>query len=355
MKRIISVLLILCLVCAASGALAEPEILVPEEYTKNGTLPIYTAIPQDLNANIQPELFNQSGIESRTDDRHNGHEVVFADEAILNWYADPESIFYSEYSGTFDVNVNEPEYAPELAPCPALSDSITSLASWAMDGLYGVYELEQTELARISLNEAQTALETLLAQLGITGYVCDYALDMSTERIQMLGEIQREKIACGEFFTNIPQPDWSLVTVADEGYYLSYHKPNETFAEGNRNVGQFEILAFVTERGVVNATIWDQYIPGEVCATPDSLLSPEDVIALLPGALAASRCPSTVVSVSRLRLIYSLRRASHKADGMVLTPAWYITYQDTEAEREGYPCFAIFDAVDGTLLGAIFQ
>jgi hypothetical protein len=211
---------------------------------------------------------------------------------------------------------------------------------------YGDSKLEKTE----PLDEAKAALETLLKQLNISGYVCDYALDMSVERIQTLVSKMQTKIASGQLTTNIPLPDLSKATAADEGYYLSHVKPCETYAQGN--YGQFSVTAYVTERGVVNATIRDQYIRSEVYDTPETLLSPDEVLALLPGEVETSRVSSTVASVSTLRLIYTPRRASNKAGGMVLTTSWYIAYRTPDHEMD---CFAIFDAVDRTLLDAVFN
>jgi hypothetical protein len=48
-------------------------------------------------------------------------------------------------------------------------------------------------------------------------------------------------------------------------------------------------------------------------------------------------------------------RASKKADGMVLSPIWLVIYQDEEAAKKGYNCWAEFDAVDGKLRNAIFK
>ena len=56
-----------------------------------------------------------------------------------------------------------------------------------------------------------------------------------------------------------------------------------------------------------------------------------------------------------MELTYAAMRASKKADGMVLSPIWSVTYQDEMAGEEGYTSWADFDAVDGKLLNAIFK
>jgi hypothetical protein len=103
-------------------------MIVPEEYTQTGILPIYVAISQDFNAVIKPEMFNQSGVFSQSEGRHKDHEIVSADEATLPLVCRSRIDFYTENSGTYDINADT-EYAPEFAPLPALSNTIKSLAS----------------------------------------------------------------------------------------------------------------------------------------------------------------------------------------------------------------------------------
>ena len=61
----------------------------------------------------------------------------------------------------------------------------------------------------------------------------------------------------------------------------------------------------------------------------------------------------TMKSIVSIELTYAPSRAVNKEDGMVMTPAWFVTYYDTE--DASYEAFAIFDAVDGKLLSAIFM
>ncbi len=335
---------------AGDGSLAvtEPKIMVPDAFTQSGTLPIYRATERDFGDNLQPELFNPSGITNR-----GKGEIVFTDEAILQF--GPEALFYGENSGTFNASAGTEHQANDI-PRPALSSRIASLASWAINGWPGdgkVYQLEKPALTGISLDEAKKTLETLLEKLGLTGYVCDYALDMSADRIKTLGSSMNALIASGKFWTNLPLYDFSQASAADEGYFLSYHKPGDGRNLGNGDI--FSVYAFVTERGIVNAAIRDAYIPGDVYGTPDSLINPEKVLAQLPGEVAASRFPGKVVSVSSVQLTYAPMRAENKADGMVLSPVWLVIYQDEEAAAEGYTCWAEFNAVDGKLLNAIFK
>ncbi len=332
----------------ATAKPAEPELIVPEAYNKTGTLPIYRATARDFADGLQPELFNQSGIASR-----DKWQIIFTDEAILQF--GPEALFYRECSGTFNANAGT-EYEADYIPRPVLSNEIAGLASWAINGWPGdgkVYQLEKTALTDISLDEAKKTLETLLNRLGLTGYTCDYALDMSAERIKALGSDMNAMITSGKFFTNLPQYDYSQVSAADEGFYLSYHKPGDGRNLGNGDI--FSVYAYVTRRGVVETSIRDAYIPGDVYGTPDSLVDPQKILIRLPEEVAASRFPGKVVSVSSIRLTYAPMRASKKADGMVLSPIWLVIYQDEEAAEKGYNCWAEFNAVDGKLLNAMFK
>jgi hypothetical protein len=355
MKRILSVLLILCIgILSSATALAgnaQPEIIAPEAYTQNGTLPIYRAIEQDFTKDFIPELFNQSGIASREK-----WGVLFKDEAQLQ--LSPGALYYSEYSGTFDANNNQEEQdaGPAISPLAALSGEIYNLAGTALEGWPGtdeVYKLDKTALTHITLDEAKATLEALLAKLNVNGYVCDNALDMSLERIVALGNDKNAMIASGEYFTNVPPYVFTKAPAEDEGYFLSYHKP------GSSDEGQgylFRVYAYVTSRGVVKANISDMYIPGEVYFTPEKLVTPEAVMEKLPEEIAASQFPDMkVASISSLCLTYAPMRAANKADGMVLSPIWRVVYQDAQAAAGGYDCWAEFDAVDGKLLEATFK
>ncbi|MDD3412335.1 MAG: DUF4179 domain-containing protein [Eubacteriales bacterium] len=329
------------------------EIIVPDEYTRTGTMPIYRAEKRDLGSVLQPEWFNQSGIASRDE-----YGLTFNDEAQLSWA--PEAVFYAEYSGTstcFYENADTGESVPNTVPSPTLAHQISSLASWATSGwpgTGGVYTLEKTELMQITLEQAKATFEALLAKLNLTGYHCDYALDMSLERVQELGNDMNAQIRSGSF-PNAQEVDYSLVTAEDEGYFLSYHRWTDTQAESNSDL--FSAYAYVTPRGVEHASIRDMYAQGEVYDTPEKLVDPQSVIDALPGEIAVSRFPDGAVgSIASVRLTYQPMRAPDKKDGMVLSPVWVVSYyEDDVKNRGGYASWAEFNAVDGKLLNAIFQ
>ena len=62
-----------------------------------------------------------------------------------------------------------------------------------------------------------------------------------------------------------------------------------------------------------------------------------------------------IKSIQQAALTYEAVRAENKADGMVFVPTWMILYQDTSAVRPGYSCYALINAVDGTLIDASFR
>lgn len=323
-------------------------LTVPDEYTQTGTLPVYTAVERDFGADLQPELFNQSGVASEE-----SYLITFNDEAQLSWA--PEALFYCEYQGTYNSNYKNPEQEPSYIPLKTITNAASDLAgdvysNWPGDGKYweGI-TLDQTALSGITLDEAKAKLETLLAALHVEGYTCDYALDMSVSRIQSMGVVMNELIEENEYW-NSAIVDYSQATEADEGFYLHYQNGIET------GDGRFDVYAYVTADGVADLQVRDQYIRGDVAETPASLVAPETVLAALPVEMADSHYSEmTLDSVSSIELIYTPTRAADRTEGMVFTPAWYITYRDAEGAAQDYDCFAIFNAVNGELLAASFE
>jgi len=347
MKRMLCIVLVLCVAGLIQTALAEPEILVPEEYTKNGTLPVYKATERDFGANLQPELFNTSGIAKKE-----AYCITFNDGAQLSW--SPETLFYITYQGTYNANYKRPECAPDIVPLQSLSSAASEFAgniysNGPEDPCTEGITLENNVLSRITLDEAKAQVEALLAALCVKGYTCDWALDMDVERIQQLGAQHNQAIQNHDW-SNSPIRDYSLATTKDEGFYLHCQNGVKT------GDGRFDLHAYVTGDGIANFMLRDQYIRGDVCYTPEALLSPEAAMERLPAEMANSKFAGMKLhSIQSISLVYTPTRAENKADGMVFTPAWYILYQDTEAAGQNYDCYAIFNAVDGRLISAIFQ
>ena len=334
---------------AAQGQAAKggSDIITPEEYQKTGTLPLYAATERDFGKQIDPAWFNASGIATR-----DTYKVVFNDGAILDWA--PEALFYGEYDGTFNtLAVDNPDAPPQYAPWGALSKEAASLASshlydMTQEGLPLI--TQNTQLEKVSLKQAQQQVESLMQKLDMQGYLCDAALDMTAERIQTLAKERQDKIASGKLKTNIPARDVSQITADDEGYYLTYHKPGA--AQGSDSSATHSISAFVGPRGIASLTMRDMFIQGDVLRTPDTLVSPESVVDKLPGDIAASRFPGKVQAIQSVRLTYG---PMQDKGNVVFTPLWLVLYQDEDAARNGFTCWAEYNAVDGSLMNAIFK
>lgn len=118
--------------------------------------------------------------------------------------------------------------------------------------------------------------------------------------------------------------------------------------------GQHQIELFVTSRGVVFASIRSAYIRGEETYTPEYLISPEEAVTRLYEEAAKSRDNIRVKSIERVALTYVAIRAENKQDGMVFAPVWQILFNE-EGRGEEYSSWAEINALDGTLIDAIFR
>ncbi|MBQ8617261.1 MAG: hypothetical protein IJ418_07065, partial [Clostridia bacterium] len=197
---------------------------------------------------------------------------------------------------------------------------------------------------------AKTQAEALMAKLGMTGYTCTTALDMGVDRIHHMGALWNDAIDSGAMCTNAFRYDYSTATTADEGYYLRYHK----FGTDGDMAGQFEAVFYVTADGIKSINLRDAYEQGDVIHTPAKLVDAKTVAAALPGEMADSRYPEELKQITRATLTWMPVRAN-KGDGMVMTPVWVLSYLTDEGEQQGYECWAVFDAIDGKLIDAIFN
>ena len=333
---------------------AEMQIIVPDEYTANGTLPVYKATERDFSQGIDNNWFNQSGVAKEVlDTRHIGGMVDFNDGGHLDWGS--YYLYYNTYDGTCEAvgELEDGTLFTETLPKQALVSDVSSIAGWMVMGFPGtdeVYNLESTQLSTISLDEAKAQAEALMAKLGMTGYTCTTALDMSVDRIHHMGALYNAAIDSGAMYTNAFRYDYSTATSADEGYYLCYHK----FGTDGDIAGQFEAVFYVTADGIKTINLRDAYEQGEVIHTPAKLVDAQTVAAALPGEMADSRFPEEVKQITRATLTWMPVRAD-KGDGMVMTPVWVLSYLTGEGEQQGYECWAVFDAIDGKLIDAVFN
>ncbi len=330
------------------------EILVPEAYRETGTMPVYKAVENDFMKTLRPEWFNQSGIEKK--EAKKSVSLTFNDHAQLGY--GPESIWYAEYTDElFDYNTRaretyDPDIEPMMMPEQALSQSIALVASSVYGGrdfADGV-SLEKDQLTLISLAEAEKTAEALFDKLGLKGFELAWALDMSLERIQTLGEAYNHFWFEGGGFSNSPRQDFTTSTTEDEGYYLFYTPLGVTEVSDGRH----QINLFVTSRGIVYANIVSAYSRGEIAYTPESLIAPEEAVARLYTEAAKARDDIKVQSIERVALTYVAVRAENKMDGMVFAPVWQVLFKEA-GQSEAYTSWAEFSAINGNMIDANFR
>ena len=332
----------------------EMKIIVPDAYTANGTLPVYEATERDFSQAMDYTWFNQSGVAKEVlDTRHIGGSVDFNDEGHLDWGS--YYLYYYTFDGTYEAvgELEDGTKFTETLPKSALVMDVGSIASWMVMGFPGtdeVYTLEHTQLSTISLDEAKAQAEALMAKLGMTGYTCTTALDMGVDRIHMMGAMWNAALDSGAMYTNAFRHDYSTATTADEGYYLCYHK----FGNDGDIAGQFEAVFYVTADGIKSINLRDAYEQGDVIHTPAKLVDASIVAAALPGEMADSRYSEELKQITRATLTWMPVRAD-KGDGMVMTPVWVLSYLDAEGEQQGYEGWAVFDAIDGSLIDSVFN
>ena len=341
-------------VTSVGNTAAEMQIIVPDEYTATGTLPVYKATERDFSQGMDYSWFNENGVAEETlDPRHVGGMVDFNNGGHLDWGS--YYLYYNTYDGTYEAvgELEDGSVFTETLPKPTLVSDVSGIAGWMVMGFPGtdeVYTLESTQLSTISLDEAKAQAEALMAKLGMTGYTCTTALDMGVDRIHKMGALWNEAIDSGAMYTNAFRYDYSAATTADEGYYLRYHK----FGTDGDIAGQYEAVFYVTADGVKSINLRDAYVQGDVIHTPAKLVDAQTVAAALPGEMADSRYPEELKHITRATLTWMPVRAD-KGDGMVMTPVWVLSYLTTEGQQQGYECWAVFSAIDGTLIDSVFN
>ena len=316
------------------------ELITPAAYQETGTLPVCQAVETDFTKSVKPEWFNQTGIVSGA----GTEEIRFADHAILN--LSPEGLFYFEST---DDNYTE-------APSNVIVERAW-VRNWT--GHRGEFTLDRTELTGITLTDAKATAEETITRLGIGSnqYVCNEALDMSLERIRTMGAVWEQAVADGGLLVDGGdyQPyDYSSIPASEEGYYLEYSLLGvDTSPAG----GRYKAIFYITSRGIVYANIRNPFSRGEIVNTPDTLITSDIAISRLAEELgkSLSRYDKEIKSIQRVALTYEAIRADNKAEGMVFTPVWLILYQDDTAVQQDYSCYALINAVDGSLIDASFR
>ena len=173
---------------------------------------------------------------------------------------------------------------------------------------------------------------------------------MSLERIRTLGDAYNRFWFEGGGYSNAPRQDYSAATAEDEGYFLVY----SPLGVDNVSDGRHQITLFVSSRGIVYANTVSTYNRGEVVYTPEKLITPEEAVTRLYTEAAKSRNDIKVSSIERVALTYVAVRAENKQDGMVFVTAWQILFKEA-VQSEEYTSWAEFNAINGTLINAIFR
>lgn len=336
---------------AARPAEATPDIGVtlPEGYAPGDPPPVYQAVKRTQDqANffdrVDAAWFNQSGSRSARSDR-----IVFEDGAQLS--IGVSSVYYEEYDGTCMMYyADTPDEPAGPFPRPSFSNEIAGLAGNVYyDALHAGEILsdrpERTELSGITLEDARQTVDELFTKLGVSGYTCVFALDMSADRIHVLGEAEAQ---LREKYVNKSDGWWdfSLATEEDEGFYLRYEKRLNGIPVRDE---VFYADAFVTAEGIRDFTLREDYEVGGVLETPKRLVTADEVLA----SFAQDNARREQQGLYRptplsTKLLYMPLRAENRADGTVLAPVWYVAY----TFEDGGLCdgWAWYSALDGALV-----
>ena len=333
------------------------EVIVPDEYRETGTLPYYQAVENDFTKIVHPEWFNQSGIMKEETDTGYAY-YVFNDHAVLD--VAPEYVGYREYiDEQFDYNwrareVDDPNLEPDWGDKQAFSYSIAAVASfvnWGDDFAKDTV-FEKKQLTYLSFEDADTSAKKMMDLLHLSGYELTWALDMDLDRIKTLGKAYNEHwYESGSGFTNSPRYDYDLATAEDEGYYLIYTQTSAAGLDESWREASF----FITSRGIVYAEVRCYYMMGEKAGAPDMLITSEKAVERLYEEVARSRNGEKVVRIKTVELTHMPVRAENKQEGMVFAPVWKVIYLDESGEKKGFDSWAIFNAVNGKLIDAIFR
>lgn len=323
------------------------------------SLPVYRAVPHTQEDNpffdkVDPAWFNCSGdpVYENGSKRARYDVFTFPDEAQLK--VDVNYLSYTEYDGEyFMIYGDDPAHPGGPFPHPSFDAEIGFVAfDQLADVMYQhaqAPELQHAELTALCLDDAKTAVETLLHKLGMNGYRCTMALDMSAERIHEWGTayVEQHK-TCYNVFDRYY--DFGVATESDEGYLLIYEFfVNDIPAVGNPD-GYEYVQAFVNADGIVSFEMRSSYTIGDAIYTPDRLLTQEEIRAVFESH-NERRIQDGFLSPAFTGAVlkYCPMRAENKADGMVYAPAWYVTYTFLDRTQlcDGW---AWYSALDGKLI-----
>lgn len=338
------------------GISAQAEVIVPEGYQEGQSLPVYRAVHRSQKEasffdKAVPELFQDGEYKYQNGSKRSRYDIfTFEDEAQLT--VNGEYVCYQEYDGEYRmIYGEEPDKPSEPFPRPSFAVEVGRIAHQAIiDAQYGKAtfpELKNHELSGITLAQADETVRKVLSGIGAEGYELTLAVDMDAERIRKMGTAY---VAYDQTMYNVYDRyyDFSQAAEEDEGYFLYYSRFLSGVPAGNPD-SVFEAYAYVNQSGVAMFEMRDAYALGEAVSMPEKLLTAEEITVCFekdnPRRIKDGFLDPELTSV---KLMYCPMRAPDKKDGMVMAPAWYVTYDFTDGSRmDGW---AWYSALDGKLI-----
>lgn len=361
MKRIMAFLLI-CVMLIGSCACAETSVIIPSGYVQGKPLPIYQAIPRaekevSFFDRTDPAWFNTSGTASYENASRRARYdcFTFNDEAQLN--IDIGYIDYQEYDGEhYAIDGDAPDQPRGPFPRPSFSTEVSWMANDVRLDIWSIeapqVQLDHEELTHITLAKARKAVEDVLKKLNVTGYELSCALDMSAEKIRLLGEWEEERRK-DLWNTYDRYYDFSQATAENEGYFLFYERKIHG-ARADELDGDISLEAYVDVDGLVRFTLRDPYAVGDVYDLPERLLTAEEIFdRFVRDNPRREKDGFHQPEITGAELMYAPMRAPEKKDGMVFAPVWYVTY--TFIDGSPSDGWAWYSAVDGRLVADCYS
>ena len=314
-------------------------VILPQEYE---TPHVYALSARNFMDTVDPTWFNESGEANREQSR--SAWITFADGGELSVSA--EAVFYAGHDGV-ELFTGYDGTSWEV-PADDLSGKLYDLAFDAYFAeLYDgrAPEAPREEIPAMTLAEAKATLDALLGKLGIEEVQLVWSYGMDAAHIQMLNDERTARIEENGGVGSTPAYDLSAVTEEDGGWAL----------QGAARVGglqadraMLDVSAFVDRHGVSHLSLRQDYVLGDVTATPEELLSAEQALTRAIDAAGKSWIPELADSLKEAisaELVY----APQTAKGLTLVPAWRISALDGQKDY----VFAVdISAVDGALLDA---
>lgn len=326
-----------------------PQIITPKGYVMGAGLPIYAAARGNYHTQVEPGLFTDA---AKTDDEthYNGlvdvRTAVFADGGYFS--ASEDNYSFSRYKDTKTWH-------------SSLRGEINRLIWFAKHGGGQYVQIEPQVLQKdalhgITLADAQAAFEEVLQKTAAGAWVAEDALDMDVDRIHQIGEAYNADQRGWDDLLghNYYYPDYAALTENDECYYLEYGY----LVNGLPAYYEYDWFGAETlmgEDGIEEIDVHVKYLPGEELPMPDKLVTAEEAMAILPQEMRKYPMGGKLHSIISLEMVYSVQEVKNSPTGRAFVPAWYITYLDTGAAKQGYDCTAVISALDGFLIQSMFD